>query len=267
MNYWQIGCAALVFLIVLVPVCLRAIVRRMARNILDICRHAYGTRHELRRVDGGEFAGLDQGYYDETQAWLESQGFRLFGDLEDITANNPPASAPRPQLVPSFLRTMGCENDTIVAAFYHMRLKQTRKIDGRMQPIEKSVRMLEFVTYFSDDTCVSTQRSSPAALNDVPPETRRTILPEESLPEQLLAAHRSSVAQVLSTWKHATALPVRDFDEMVEFQHREADQRIAFRKRVGWITERELIRMAGDGKERFALALHKQIRKLLADDR
>ena len=41
--------------------------------------------YKYRWVDAADFPNLDSEFYDETQAALESLGFRLLGDRENLT--------------------------------------------------------------------------------------------------------------------------------------------------------------------------------------
>src|SRR6266542_4085842 len=109
--------------------------RQVAHTILSQQKSLYSAPHEYAPANPDEFPDLDIGFYASAQTALESQGFRLLDDVENMTLS---------QALPAlrtFTRTMAGDNDRTVA-----RISQIRP-SGRFG---REIASLEFCTEFND---------------------------------------------------------------------------------------------------------------------
>jgi hypothetical protein len=262
MDCWLIGTLALAAISLLFPLWIRTITRRMARNILNQMRAIYGQPHVNRPADARTFPDADQAFYAASQTCLEQAGFRVLADIENVTVNDLARRGPKGGVaLPTFQRVLLGDDATTVAVVYHTRV-QTPTGNGRtLAP--KDVRVVEFGSHFDDGTALDTQPWTTAVHLDPVPGDRRAVLPADATIEQLLAAHRAGVAQVLSTWKNTRLIPTRTVDEFVALLNRIQEKRRAHRHSIGWITEAELVRMSGEGKQAIAKSIYREIQHIL----
>lgn len=243
-------------------------IRRVARNILETQRAMCGSVHEYRVVDPAAYPDLDHDFYRRTTDWLIEQGFNLLGDLENVTLravmeNDADGLAVKTRKTP-FQRFLVSAEGDIVACIFHSISPAARREGGRLVIEEQHLRMLEFQTEFDDGTSVGTSLESPAALTEAMPEHRRHFMPADTPPEELLERHRAHVASVQAVWKNARPVAIRTLDDLLAGIRRDDEKRIAFRREIGWVTEKELLRIAGDNREAVAKAIMTEIRRIQA---
>jgi hypothetical protein len=114
------------------------------RQIVDMILQGSGWEleddHDYRVVRGDQFGHLSQTFYERTCTDLQSLGFSLLGDLEDVTANR---QSPSPR---TFIRIMVDRPRTVVAAFYHIKPPIHWRLMMRLFGIPSQVVELESYT-------------------------------------------------------------------------------------------------------------------------
>lgn len=209
-------------------------ITRAARHIVDTSRRMYEQRHEFRTIGAAEFPRAKREFYDQTQIWLEEQGFRLLGDLEDRTAN---ACMPE---IGTFLRLMTSADGCVLALIWQAEFAEFTRVNDEVVGSTRDVRTLEFGTEFSDGTFVSTSPISNAAAIDAPPKVQRFFVPSGTEPESLLRRHSEHVARAAGRKPGVAMVPAQTLEEAITRFHRSQDLMIAHRREVGLLTDDEL---------------------------
>jgi hypothetical protein len=107
--------------------------------------------HEYRQVNSRiGFPGVDHAAYDALEQLLESEGFLLLGDYEDVTLNR------RFSLMRTFLRAMTSADGTITAGIYALRLVGPLSLLGLAGLLPCWTPMLDLDTELTDGTLVET---------------------------------------------------------------------------------------------------------------
>ena len=234
--------------------------RRSAKAILDTQKKLYSERHEYRTVSAHDFRDLDLAYYDETQAWLEAQGFRHLGDVENVTLAR---TMPRAR---AFIRSMVSADGTISAGVYDVRLKSWMRLLQRLFVLPRDMRTLDLETELSDGTFVATSNNLGADAMTPPPGLDRSLYPRETLPEELLSCHTRAVKQALASSPGVTAVAHRTLDELLEAEHRLQAMKNAHRKSIGYVDRRELARIDGGKNPQAAQELADEIEAIKAEE-
>jgi hypothetical protein len=215
---------------------LRRALRKAAEGIFQIAYGMYSGRHDWQVASAADFSGLNLEFYAQTQAALGQLGFSLLGDLENLTVQQV-IKAPR-----TFLRIMVGPDQAAVAAFYDLLRPVVRREAGRAVQTIQSTRMLELETYLSNDTSVSTGPLCDAIMQEDTPGNLRFFVPPGTAPERLLARHQAHVTNVLGRHAGVVPVPVTSLPAVVELMHHSHDRTVAYRQRIGFITDDEFDR-------------------------
>jgi len=241
-----------------------------ATKLVDLQEALFDRPHEYRKVDPADFDRLDLGYYDDTRAWLEAQGFTWLADVENVTL-----SGAMPNLR-TFLRVMAGEGGAVTAAVYQVRLDppvEKKAVDegddeaevdeepaeGALakaspedaddaadeRPAPKRVDALEFETELEGGTFLVTNGLKDSDKTADAGGIDKLRLPAGTPREKVLAEHRRRVAQARAAGGVARVL--NTFDEVMASQLRLQDLKVAHQRNVGYFNESELAKNGGAG--------------------
>ena len=174
-----------------------------ARKVAQQKRALYSAPHEFAPVRARDFPWLDAAFYDATQRWLESVGFRCFGDLENVSL-----SAVSPEMRTA-IRDLASGDGVVSASIWQVKMRGGRRVAAIFRLRKGDRRVVDFVTEFSDGTFLSTSNNREFASTSPVPGLERLPLPEASPIEDALVAHRRRVAEILTRRPGITALLVR----------------------------------------------------------
>jgi hypothetical protein len=205
-----------------------------AAKTVELNKKLYATEYEYRVASPYDFPTSNHAYYNETQAWLESQGFRLLADYELLTATRAMPS------MRTFLRFMLSNDGTTMAAIYDIRPRGWMRLAQSVGVISRDFRTLELETEFEDQTFLATSNGVEAgSVREVPGITRRFVQRQYG-PDAVLAAHHEGLA--------AMAKPPRiqrTPQDVIDSQTRQHQLKAADRARSGYVTVEEIERVAG----------------------
>jgi mRNA-degrading endonuclease toxin of MazEF toxin-antitoxin module len=160
-------------------------------------------RYEYRWVDAADFPNLDREFYDETQAALESLGFRWLGDRENLTLTK---AFPK---LRTFVRAMVSADGTISSYHYHIQAitpKGTRNI-----------QTIELGSELSDGTFLTTSNSLQSAPGTTYPGIDSKRHAAATSPDELLCDHRE---RLLTARSGLTVTRTASREDDLQFQWR-----------------------------------------------
>ena len=130
-------------------------------------RKPYLNTHEYHIVNHSDFKHLDIAFYSTCEKILINENYRLLGDIEDIFHKN---QTPDPR---TFRRLMVSNDDSITAAFYHVKPKFPWSILIHLFGFG-STRIYEFITEFNDKmyltSTIASKKSLPAHFDNIKKE-------------------------------------------------------------------------------------------------
>ena len=163
-------------------------------------------RYEFRWVDAADFPNLDRDFYDVTQDGLETLGFRLLGDRENLTMTK---AFPK---LRTFVRAMVSEEGTISSYHYHIQAVTPKGT--------RDIQILELGSELSDGTFLTTNNS----LQSAPGTTYSGIDSKRHLagtsPDELLRDHRERLRAALAARPGLTVTRTASRDDDLQFQWR-----------------------------------------------
>jgi len=220
----------------------------------------YAGPHEFRGAAPQEFPHLDLAFYDETQAWMEGHGFRVLGDVEDVTA-----SSAYPNMR-TFLRVMVSNDGTVPAACYHVNLRGWMRVLQWVGVLPRVLKVLDFETEFNDGTFLTTSNSKGLDMMSEVPGHRKVQYPQATSFEEMLEVHRSILAQWTRADPSYQPLRMSSLDDVMASQKRSQQITSEFRQKSGYVSEEEMQRMAGGAMTLPAQQLLREFEKVRTGD-
>jgi hypothetical protein len=221
--------------------------RRAADKIVSIREKMYGEQlHQYRAVSLDKFPHLDRAFYDMCRAWFESHGFRLAGDIENVTVKEMFSSSP------TVLRCFLNDDGTVTGCVFHLIFPVRPS-----QKLQRAVRRIELETECSDGTYLVTINGQ--VQYSVFPGIRVNQLATNSPPEELLRHHRESMQRKLAETPGIQFTRCRDIDDIIQFQHRLHALKSRYKQSVDWAQERQA--RAGRELNEREQALAEEIRR------
>lgn len=190
---------------------------------IPMARRAAGTRHAYRLVSWEDFPDLDLAFYQRTQAALEGLGFRILGDVENLTMS---------KWARNFVRHMASSDGLTMAEVYDVRLQGWMSALLRVSNTPADFRTIEFTSELSDSTFVVTANTLGGDKTPPPEGARFSRHPRSTPPQELLTLHSEAVEEWLRERPGVSLVPHLTLEEDVAACHRMQDLRIAqYRKR------------------------------------
>jgi hypothetical protein len=195
--------------------------RAGAEKIYRNLRALYAGEHRYRVADEADFPGLDLSGYRAVADVLTAQGFHYQGAIENLSVSS---------VYP--------ENRTFTACY--------RSPDGafgagtyRVQ----GMQIVDFIAELSDGRYLATTNAALDKLTP-PPQVLKRVLPLETPPDQILAAHRDRMASLRAAEPAATFVTASSLDEVIALSKRFSRVAADHRRSVGLLTEAEMMAMA-----------------------
>ena len=162
-------------------------------------------RYEYRWVDAAEFP-LDQEFYDQTQAALESLGFRLLGDRENLTLTR---AFPK---LRTFVRAMVSGDGTISSFHYHLQSVTPKRT--------LNIQTIELGSELSDGTFLTTTNSLQSAPGTTTPGVDCKRHAAATSPDELLRDHRERLDTALAARPSLAVTRTASREDDLQFQWR-----------------------------------------------
>jgi hypothetical protein len=216
----------------------RRAIRRAARGAFRTAYEMYSQVHDWRQTQTTDFKDIDLDFYARTQAWLESQGFRMLADLENVSMHQI-TNVPR-----SFIRMMIGPDGHTAAGCYHLRLRHVARKDGRLTVDTRECHVVEFVTYLDDGRTVTTTPVSSGDLPEPRPGNLGHHMPGAA-PETLLARHPEHVGSLLSRSPGVAPCAMHSPEDLLKLMADSQARSSEYRRQIGFLTDDEVDRFAG----------------------
>jgi hypothetical protein len=193
------------------------------KKIAEQARAIYSKPPEYREAVPQDFATLDTLYYEDMEAFFKTKGFRTLGDrinqsLQDLGKPSPP------------IRTLISSGSTIAVGIYHLLIN------------DKSIKMVDLETEFSDSTFLVTANSATLDLSTPPPGIVRHQLEQGTAPAMMLDTHESEMTKLTATGK--TCVVIQTLAELFEMQQRMHALKNAARAENDYVDNAEVRRVA-----------------------
>jgi hypothetical protein len=235
--------------------------RQAAEHILEQQKAVYGGRHEFCEVSPRDFPGLDLTHYDATRDALARKGFRVLGDIEDLTLSRQfPA-------LRTFVRVLAGPDGTVSAGIYNIRLRGFQRVLQIFGSLPRDLRTVGFETALDDGTFVGTSNALGADRTGDVPGILRFQLPRGTPAAEILARHEASVREALAARPGASPRRVASLNDALEIQHHVQELKNAHRQSMGYMDREELERIAGPRLQGEAEAVADEIEKIKDDPR
>ncbi len=188
---WITAGFGLIVLLWLLDARTRRAARRGAREALEMNKALYSGTHEFVGVDPTQFRRVDLRYYDSTRSWLEREGFRMLGDVEDLTVTR------QSPLLRTFIRVLSGDDGTVVAGIYHVRPTGFMRLLQAIGLMPRNMRVLDLQTEFDDGRFVVTSNTEGVDTTTSPSSILLHRVPLAKRPDRLLSLHRQRVRELL----------------------------------------------------------------------
>jgi hypothetical protein len=162
--------------------------------------------YKYRWVDAADFPNLDSEFCDETQAALESLGFRLLGDRENLTF-----SKAFPKLR-TFVRVMVSADGTISSFHYHIQAITPKG--------PRDIQTIELGSELTDGTFLTTSNALQSAPGTTYPGIDSKRHPAATSPDELLHDHRERLRTALAARPGLTVTRTVSREDDLQFQWR-----------------------------------------------
>lgn len=232
----------------------------LAAQILRQQKAAWGTQHEFRHVSPAEFRDLDLAFYDRTQAFFESGGFRCLADLENLTL------AATFRWSHAFTRVLLNADGTIWVTIHDVGVRGWMAIMRRLNKGPRDFRTVAVATAFSDGTYLATSNSLGTDNTSAPAAIRRYQYPQATPLEELLQYHRWALDEVLKYDANAYAFPHANLDDLLATWRQMQAVRNEHFKSIGYMNQEELNRLAGRSNRQVLRDVGRELESLKAEE-
>jgi hypothetical protein len=245
--------------VILIPLALLVVWRTMrikkaARNIVRRTESAFQENHVFSRVQAWDYPWLAAGFYDQARQEAEANGFSWLDDIEDKTLS---------QVYPN-LRTFV---RILLGPDYRTRLAIFEIVPGGPEgkPTQAPVQTRELISELSDGASVITTTAQTSKRLDPPPGLVRCHVPADTPLNMMLGMHQQATDNYLNTHSGVSLEEIRDFDQATAAWQKGIDRQRARLQAQGGISREEMLRIGGKGKEKLAIAVHRQMSKIKQD--
>lgn len=230
-------------------------VRSRAEKIYAEMETVFQPRHTVRKVELASFKHLDHTYYEETTRALEREGFRPIADIENTTLS---------EVYPhnrTALRLFLHREELASAACYNMRFTGWMRFITWILRLPRDIRVVEIETEFDDGSFVSTTTAVDNHLDPEPGIVQSKFDPSTPIPT-LVRTHFGAVARYRTERPDATPLRLTSYNDLLASQDRQQELKSEYRRQIGFLTEAEMVRMAGPKREELGRAIYAAMQEL-----
>lgn len=235
------------------------VIQETALRLYEELAITFQSRHAYRKVDAANFPHVNQTFYKRTQRALENAGFYFVADMENVTLS---------QLHPNtrtFLRAMIHEGGHVNAAVYNIRPTGIYRAMAWFRMVPRDVSVVEFESELSDGHFLVTTNASEDKLDPEPGMLVKTVH-EETPVAEIFDRHRRALERYLSENPGVEPVRFSDYDDVLQSQHRQQELKCEYRRSIGYITEDEMLRIAGKSKTEYAKTLLEAIRRIQQEE-
>jgi hypothetical protein len=212
----------------------------MMEFLLDDLSYMCSDTHEYQIINPKNFSHLDQNFYEQTAHILETKGFVMLGDIEDVTMNEGSFNLER-----TFIRCLVNSEGTVFANLHEVKLKSLFSFDKRHE------KVIDFISELSTGTFLITTNAEISKHISQPSTIIFEYLPQETTEAELLGIHQQRVTEYCEQ-AQAQSVVIHSLEKLLEsFQRFNALTSVHRTSLGGRITKEEAIKIAqemGDSK-------------------
>jgi hypothetical protein len=220
-----------------------------AQKILAEQKAVYSsTPHEYKEADSADFPDQDHDFYDRTQQWFESLGFRFIGDCEIVSLT---------RIYPhmrTFIRRMFSPDGTISVAIYHVK--------ATLHRLPHDFRSIDLETELSNGTFLTTSNTLEGARVPPVPGIDAVRLPMTTPLDELLENHVERLAQALAATPGIVETRVQTMEDGYRFQRRMQEVKARHKKSVGYVGAEDIKAVRGRELTSYEQGVVKELEKL-----
>ncbi len=199
----------------------------------------YGEPHELARVSPESFPEADLEFYDRVRAELEDKGYKLIGDVEDLTMS---------RIYPqnrTFVRLLVDRGGMIRASAYHLHPRGVViSLLQLVQLFPRHLRVVELVTEIQGVFLVTSNTHGIDRL-EPPPEAKVERMPLGTSLADVVSTHEKRITQLLRTYPERAPVSFESYDDIIASMARAHVAMARHRQKVGGLSRDELERLKG----------------------
>lgn len=218
----------------------------------------YGNQHEWREASPLKFPRLKLDFYDDCQAALEQNGFKILGDIEDATLaetrNNPN----------TFRRVMLAPDKKTVAEFWQINYPPWKQL---FHMLGKGLGDACFIRIFSeaeDGRIFSVMRAPKKMRGPEPGQFNIMYMDGKPAADEVWAKFSGEFPEYLHAYPDFTPRSFNFIDTVIDSETRQQTARIYLRKSIGLITRDELVLQGMPDKsiDSYLRAFSRQLEKI-----
>lgn len=210
-----------------------------ARRLLDHCQAIYSQRHELIRVNPGNFSKIDLGFYESTQRLLEKRGFQKLADIEDVTVTQANGGNNR-----TLIRVMLDRNSRTLAIFNSIQQSFLIKVFQAIGLLVKGGNVIELKSGFNDGKFLVTNNLKNLDPSGDVPGIYHQRYPSHTTIDDLMTAHTKTLDDLTS---RKQPVYLYTYEDMLEFEHFLQDLTNWHKQRQGYITRDDIRQVVKNG--------------------
>ncbi len=229
-------------------------IHRAALNILKKIQQTWGKEHSFLRTHENNFKHLDLVFYRKIQKQMETLGFTLLGNIEDLSIKE---SKPDPR---TFIRILINADATISAAIYHAKPKFPWPIlcwFFKLTPL----KVFEFETEFENGITLTTSIAAALTQIDAPQEIVKQFCDKKSTVKELFNKHTAKMKRIQSE-NNTQAIKLHTLNDICLAQNRTIHRVRKHMEQNGWVSKEYLIRQHGKD-DTFINDVYEEVQRLV----
>ena len=211
---------------------------KIGQEIASDFEIAFAPQHEYQRVNPNDFGHLNLKFYEQTRSLFLQKGCQFLGDVEDVTLKGTSMD------MRTFIRFLVSKEGTTSIGLYHPKPKLFARILLWISR-QKIGQIVDCESELSDGTYIVTSNAEMAGTLDSPPTVLSIFLPANTPPEEVYKIHLEKIKSYLDSNASTTLTTMRAYNDVLLMQHRLANVKYLYRKKVG-ITETEIKRFGAN---------------------
>jgi len=253
-QYFILAAAVLVALPIFLFLWRRRRIAKAAQGIVRRVDSAFQANHVFRKVQAQDYPWLTERFYTQARQEAEAAGFAWLADIEDETL-----SATYPNLR-TFVRILLGPDHRTRAAVYEI-------VPGGPQgkPTRAPVQTRELISEASDGATLTTTTAQTSNLLNPPPGTVRRHVSADTPLKAMLATHRQAIDDYLSAHPGVFLKEIRSFEQATAAWQKSIDRQREKLQAQGGLGQDEMVRFGGKDREKLAVEVHEQMRKIKKD--
>lgn len=200
----------------------------------------YAGPHEYRAVDLRDFPYLDAHFYELGSEMLEARGFRVLGEVEDLTAS---------EVIPKLRtcqRILVSHDGQLCATLTHLHPLGWMRWLQRLRLLPQNMKLVEFVQEFTDGRFLTTATTKELDTMEMPEVVMLERMSIRTHPTRALERHQERLHALQQSSDDFVPRTFRTLDDVIAAMKRATGLLAQHREEIGGgMTRQELEGAAG----------------------